>query len=91
MGFTEKADSLGGRGFERLKRGGVGQIADLRGVGGLEKRMGVFCHHLQDRVLAMTLPIQLSPKQIHFFQTMTASLKNSTKRFIKQTTSSAGP
>ena len=42
MGFTEKADSLGGRGLERLKRGGVGQIADLRGGRGPRKKNGCF-------------------------------------------------
>ena len=33
MGFTEKADFLGGRGLDRLKGWGVGQIADLRKEG----------------------------------------------------------
>ena len=69
-----------------------GRVHELKGegrvLGAWRKRgAGVFCLILEDRVHAMTLPNQLTPKQIKIFQTMTAWLQNSTEKFIKGTTS----
>ena len=55
MGFTEKSDFFREKWVSQLKGGWVGQFSDLRRVGGLEKRGGVFSPILEDRVHAITL------------------------------------
>ena len=70
MGFTEKSDFFREKWVNQLKGGWVGQFLDLRRVGGLEKREGDFSPILEDRVHAMTLPNQLTHKQIKYFHTI---------------------
>ena len=76
--------------YQQVMGFGVGQFSDFSGEGAWKKRGGVFSPSLEDKVHAMTLRNQLTPKLTKEFQTMTASLQNSTKSFIKRTTSNLG-
>ena len=65
-GFTEKSYFFRGEGVHELKGGGgvwtVFRFKGGRGSG--KKRWGVLSLILEDKVHALTLPNQLTPKQI---------------------------
>ena len=68
---------MGGRGLHEVKVGvGGGEcwtVFRFKGEGGLVKKTGCSLSLIvEDRAHAMTLPNQLTPKQIKIFQKMTA-------------------
>ena len=78
---------LGGESTHTKREGWT--VCRFNGEGVLAKRGNVFSPILEDRVHAMTLPNQKTPKQIKFRQWL-HDCRNPTKTFIKRMTSNSG-